>query len=74
MGSSLIVKAKQYEIYVTIIAGEGDGDLIYRDANGRIHHIGPDPGPLTEKINASIKNIEAGVAQFAAAAQGIKAQ
>ena len=61
-------------ISVTVLAGEGDGTLIYRDANGVIHHIGPDPGPLTDKINTAIKQIEVGVGEFQAAIGQIKAQ
>jgi hypothetical protein len=73
MRSSLLINSKEYAISVTVYAGEGDGTLIYRDASGQFHHIGPDPGPLTEKLTAAIKNIEAGVHQFQASVGQIKA-
>jgi hypothetical protein len=73
MASSLLINSKKYAISVTVFAGEGDGTLIYRDASGHFHHVGPDPGPLTEKINAAIKHIEAGVTEFQAVVAGIKA-
>lgn len=73
MSSSLLINSKKYAISVTVFAGEGDGPLIYRDASGHFHHIGPDPGPLTDKITAAIKQIEAGVGEFQAAIGQIKA-
>ncbi len=73
MGSALLINSKKYAISVKVLAGQGDGTLIYIDASGHIHIIGPDPGPLREKITAAIKQIEVGVEQFAAATGGIKA-
>jgi hypothetical protein len=73
MRSSLLINTKQYSISVTVYAGEGDGPLIYRDASGHFHHIGPDPGPLTDKLKAAIKNIEAGVTEFQASVGQVKA-
>jgi hypothetical protein len=72
MRNTLLINSKQYAISVTVYAGEGDGTLIYRDASGHFHHIGPDPGPLTGKITAAIKQIEAGVAEFEASISQIK--
>jgi hypothetical protein len=72
MRNTLLINSKEYAISVTVYAGEGDGTLIYRDASGHFHHIGPDPGPLQEKITAAIKNIEAGVHQFQASIGQIK--
>jgi hypothetical protein len=62
MPSSLLIEAKRYAIYVRIIAGEGDGPLIYIDSHGHIHVGGGDPGPLRAHIEAAVKQIEAGVA------------
>jgi hypothetical protein len=73
MGSALAINNKKYAISVQVLAGEGDGTLIYRDANGKIHVVGPDPGPQLERITAAVKNIEAGVVEFQAATAGIKA-
>jgi len=74
MSRSLLINSKKYAISVTVFAGEGDGTLIYRDASGHFHHVGPDPGPLTEKLTAAIKHIEAGVGEFQAAIAEVKAQ
>lgn len=41
----LVLNTKRYEAYVKVIAGEADGILIYIDAKGKIHIVGPDPGP-----------------------------
>ncbi len=61
MPNSLIIDSHKYAIYVKVLAGEGDGPLIYVDARGHIHVVGGDPGPLKERLTAGIKQIEAGV-------------
>lgn len=74
MGSLLLVNSKKYSISVKVLTGQGDGTLIYIDAQGHIHIVGPDPAPgLRERITAAVKQIEAGVEQFASATAGIKA-
>ena len=73
MGNNLLIDSKKYSISVTVITGQGDGTLIYRDASGHIHVVGPEPGIMREKIAAAIKQIELGVNEFAEATAGITA-
>jgi hypothetical protein len=73
MGSHLLVDSKNYLISVKVFTGQGDGTLIYIDAAGHIHVVGPEPGIMREQITEAIKQIELGVDQFAAATAGIKA-
>jgi hypothetical protein len=75
MSRSLLINSSKYAISVTVLAGEGDGTLIYRTASGHIVHVGPDPDPaVLKEIGVAIKNIEAGVAQYQAAIGQVKAQ
>lgn len=60
---NLVLETKHYALYVKVIAGEGDGTLIYIDARGHIHVVGPgDPPIAQEKLRAAAAQIEAGVA------------
>ena len=70
MPTSLVVDSRKYSIYVRILAGEGDGPLIYVDAQGHIHVGGGDPGPLKERLQAAVKQIEAGVGALQHATSG----
>lgn len=73
MPNTLVINSSKYAIYVRVLAGQGDGTLVTVDAQGHIH-IGPnDPGPLATKLQASIKQIEAGVEAFNTAMAGHKA-
>ena len=62
MANSLVLNSKKYAIYVRVIAGEGDGPLIWIDASGHIH-VGPgDPSPqVAKEIQAGVAQIQAGV-------------
>jgi hypothetical protein len=73
---SLLINTKQYEISVRVVQGQGDGTLMYFDPNGVFHVIpdGGDPRIDRAKLNAAVKQIEAGAAAFHAATQGVKAQ
>jgi hypothetical protein len=54
MPSRFILSGKQYEAYVTILAGEGDGPLIWIDHAGHIH-VDPEPGPGIERIEGELR-------------------
>jgi hypothetical protein len=58
----LVIDSRKYSIYVKVLAGEGDGTLIYVDARGHIHIVGPGDPPLKDRLATGIKQIEAGVA------------
>jgi hypothetical protein len=72
----LLINSKKYEISVRVLAGEGDGTLIYIDNQGHIHVVGGggDPRIDREKVQAAAKQIEAGAVAFAAATAGFRAQ
>jgi hypothetical protein len=70
----LFINSKKYEISVRVLAGEGDGTLIYIDNQGHLHVVGGDPRIDREKIQAATKQIEAGTAAFAVATAGLRAQ
>ena len=73
MPNTLVINSSKYAIYVRVLAGQGDGPLVTVDSQGHIH-IGPsDPGPLATKLQASIKQIEAGVEAFNAVMANQKA-
>ena len=62
MPNSLIIGLDSYAVYVKILAGLGDGPPIYVDEHGHIEVGGGDHGPLTQRLQAAVKQIEAGVA------------
>lgn len=68
MAGSLVLDTRRYAIYVKVIAGEGDGTLIWVDRHG-IHHGPGDPSPLSERVHAAIKQIEAGIDALSIAAK-----
>jgi hypothetical protein len=77
MGSSVLLRSKDFEAYVTVLAGEGDGTLITIDARGHIHVI-PDPRPgideaLADELHAAATEIAGGARAFAAAIGRISA-
>jgi len=73
MPNTLVINSSKYAIYVRVLAGQGDGPLVTVDSQGHIH-VGPgDPSPLATKLQASIKQIEAGVEAFNTAMAGQKA-
>jgi hypothetical protein len=72
---SLLINSKKYEISVRVLAGEGDGTLIYLDNHGVVHVVGGgDPLIDREKVLAATKQIEAGAAAFATATEGLRTQ
>ena len=71
----LFINSKKYEISVRVLAGEGDGPIIYIDNRGHLHVVGGgDPQIDREKVLAATKQIEAGAAAFGAATAGLRAQ
>jgi hypothetical protein len=71
----LLINSKKFEISVRVLQGEGDGTLIYIDANDVLHVVpdGGDPRIDRAKLTAAVKQIEAGAIAFQAASQGVKA-
>jgi hypothetical protein len=76
MPNNLLLLGKQYEAYVTVLAGEGDGPLIYMDHQGHIHIVpeGPDGrriaaelGPEIKALQKQLGEITAKVSHFAGA-------
>jgi hypothetical protein len=62
MPNALVLENKQYSIYVKVLAGQGDGTLIYIDARGHIHVVGPGDPPFSkEKLTAAATQINSGV-------------
>ena len=61
MPNSLIIGLRKYAVYVKIPAGQGDGPLIYVNEDGQIEVSGGDPGPLTQRLQAAVQQIETGV-------------
>ncbi|MDQ6775743.1 MAG: hypothetical protein M3071_05850 [Actinomycetota bacterium] len=77
MGNSVVFRHRDFEAYVTVLAGEGDGPLIYIDPHGHIHIV-PDPRPgVDEKVagelRAAAEEIAGGARSFAAAMGRISA-
>jgi hypothetical protein len=62
MANSLVIDTSKYVLYARILAGTADGPLIWVDSQGRIHVGGGDPGPLRERLQSAIKQIETGMA------------
>jgi hypothetical protein len=60
MPNNLLLLGKQYEAYVTVLAREGDGPLIYIDHQGHIHVVpdGPDGGRIAEVLGPEIKALQ----------------
>lgn len=42
-------------VYVKVLAGRGDGQIVTIDSKGRIRVGGVDPGPLRERIQQAVK-------------------
>jgi len=61
MPNSLIIGLRKYAVYVKILAGQGEGPPIYVDEDGRIEVGGGDAGPLTQCLQATVTQIEAGL-------------
>ncbi len=74
MPHSLLIESRKYSIYVKVLQGQGDGTLVTIDSHGHIHVGGGDPGPLRERIQHAITQIEAGAAAFQAAATELNPQ
>ena len=74
MPNTLVIDASKYAIYVKVLAGQGDGTLVTIDAHGHIHVGGGDPGPLRDKLQSAVRQIEAGVESFNVAMVGHKAK
>ena len=70
MPATLLIDSHKYSIYVRVIAGQGDGPLITIDANGKIHVDHGDPGPMRDRLQAAVHQIEAGVTAFQQATAG----
>jgi hypothetical protein len=62
MPGQLVILNRQFEAYVTVLAGEGDGPLITIDHNGHIH-IGPDPRPVDREIAGEVREAAAQITQ-----------
>ena len=71
---SLVIDSRKYSIYVRVLEGEADGPLVYIDARGHIHVGGGDPGPLKERLQTAVGQIEAGVAAFQTAVRSVAQQ
>jgi hypothetical protein len=69
MAHSLLVESDKYAIYVKVLAGKGDGQIVTIDSTGHIRVGGGDPGPLRERIQQAVKQIESGAAAFQAATE-----
>ena len=70
MPNTLVIDSSKYAIYVKVLQGQGDGTLVTVDSHGHIH-IGPgDPAGLHEKLQAAVRQIEAGAEAFNAAMAG----
>jgi hypothetical protein len=67
MPSSLVFNAKQYEAYVTVLAGEAGGPLIYIDAHGHIHVVPttPDSKRIAEELQPMVGALQKQLAQIA---------
>ena len=62
MPHSLVFESKEFSIYVKVLAGQGDGTLIYMDSHGHIHVVGPgDPALSKEKLAVAAAQIHSGV-------------
>jgi hypothetical protein len=57
---NLLLLGKQYEAYVTVIAGDGGGPLVYIDHAGHIHVVptGPDSRRVSEELAPQLKELE----------------
>jgi hypothetical protein len=67
MPNTLVIDTSKYAIYVRVLQGQGDGTLVTIDSHGHIH-VGPgDPAGLRDKIQAAVKQIQAGADAFNAA-------
>jgi hypothetical protein len=70
MPNTLVIDSSKYAIYVRVLQGQGDGTLVTIDSHGHIH-VGPgDPAGLREKLQAAVKQIEAGADAFNAVMAG----
>jgi hypothetical protein len=67
MPSRFLLSTKEYEAYVTILAGEGDGPLIWIDHAGHVH-IDPEPGPGIELGG----ELRAAAAEFSSAVRKVE--
>jgi hypothetical protein len=67
MPGSLILNDRRYEAYVTILAGEAGGPLIYVDARGHIHVVptGPDSKRVAEELHDLVPALQKQLAQIA---------
>jgi len=73
MPNTLVIDSSKYAIYVKVLQGQGDGTLVTIDSQGHIH-VGPgDPAGLREKLQAAVKQIEAGAEAFNTAMAGRRA-
>jgi hypothetical protein len=74
MANTLLIESSKYLVFVRVLGGQADGPLITVDSRGHIH-IGPsDPGPLGERLQAAVREIEAGVGRFQQVATEIPAR
>jgi len=67
MPNTLVIDSAKYAIYVRVLQGQGDGPLVTIDNQGHIHVGGGDPGPLRDRLQAAVKQIQAGADAFHAA-------
>ena len=66
--NNLLLLGKQYEAYVTVLAGEGDGPLIYIEHSGHIHIVpdGPDGRRIASELGPEIKAMQKQLGEIAA--------
>jgi hypothetical protein len=68
MPANIVLKGLHYEAYVTVIAGEGDGPLIYIDSHGHIHGPipeGPEATRLKQVATQHAKSLQAALGAIA---------
>ena len=75
MPNTLLINSSKYAMYVRVLAGQGDGPLVTVDSQGHIHITGPgDPAALQAKLQAAVRQIEAGVEAFSSTMAGVRSR
>ena len=67
MPNSVVISGREYAAYITILAGEGGGPLIYIDYHGHIvvNPGGPPiPGKGVELLEAGVRAVREGIKQI----------
>ncbi len=60
---ALVIEAREYAAYIKVAGGEGDGQLIYMDAQGQIHIVnGGDASPRPQvELETALGRIKAAI-------------